>query len=111
MLRKKKDNSEYEIDRELTWKFAIKKNAEYQERIAKLEEENKNLTKCNLNLQEHIDKVEEENKKLKEGNELLKQCLDKLMFDADIVNVKIHWELWDYVYVRSDKQFKLNVKD
>jgi len=33
------------------------------------------------------------------------------MFDADVVNVKIHWELWDYVYVRSDKQFKLNVKD
>ena len=52
-----------------------------------------------------------ENKKLKEENELLKQCLDKLMFNADVVNVKIHWELWDYVYVRSDKQFKLNVKD
>ena len=28
MLRKKKDNSDYEIDRELTWKFAIEKNAE-----------------------------------------------------------------------------------
>ena len=56
-------------------------------------------------------KIIEENKKLEEENELLKQCLDKLMFDADIVNVKIHWELWDYVYVRSDKQFKLNVKD
>lgn len=50
-------------------------------------------------------------KKLREENELLKQCLDKLMFDADVVNVKIHWELWDYVYVRRDKQFKLNVKD
>ena len=49
--------------------------------------------------------------KLEEENELLKQCLDQLMFDADVVNVKIHWELWDYVYVRSDKQFKLNVKD
>ena len=43
MLRKKKDNSEYEIDRELTWKFAIEKNAEYQDRIAELEEENKKL--------------------------------------------------------------------
>lgn len=31
-----------------------------------------------------------ENKKQKEENELLKQCLDKLMFDADVVNVKIH---------------------
>lgn len=43
MLRKKKDNSDYEIDRELTWKFAIEKNAEYQDRIAELEEENKKL--------------------------------------------------------------------
>ena len=49
--------------------------------------------------------------KLEEENELLKQCLDKLMFDADVVNVKIHWELWDYVYVRSDRQFKLDTKD
>lgn len=58
-----------------------------------------------------IEQLKEENKKLNEENEQLKQCLDKLMFDADVVNVKIHWELWDYVYVRSDKQFKLNVKD
>jgi cell shape-determining protein MreC len=43
MLRKKKDNSDYEIDRELTWKFAIEKNAEYQEKIEQLEEENKKL--------------------------------------------------------------------
>lgn len=59
----------------------------------------------------YIDELEEENKKLKEENELLKQCLDKLMFDTDVVNVKIHWELWDYCYVRNDKKFKLNVKD
>ena len=43
MLRKKKDNSDYDIDRELTWKFAIGKNAEYQEKIEQLEEENKKL--------------------------------------------------------------------
>lgn len=43
MLRKKKDNSDYEIDRELAWKFAIEKNAEYQEKIEQLEEENKKL--------------------------------------------------------------------
>lgn len=55
--------------------------------------------------------LEGENKKLEEENKLLKQCLDKLMFDADVVNVRIHWEIWDYVYVRSDKQFKLNVKE
>ena len=58
-------------------------------------------------LNEQYDKVA----KLREENELLKQCLDKLMFDVDVVNVKIHWELWDYCYVRSDKKFKLNVKD
>lgn len=56
-------------------------------------------------------RLREENKKLKEENVLLKWCLDKLMFDTDVVNVKIHWELWDYCYVRSDKKFKLNVKD
>ena len=62
------------------------------------------------NLRIRVKNLEEGNKKLKEENELLKQCLDKLMFDADVLNVKIHWELWDYVYVRSDKQLKLNVK-
>lgn len=62
-------------------------------------------------MEELLKKLKEENKKLKEEKELLKQCLDKLMFDTDVVNVKIHWEIWDYVYVRSDKQFKLNVKE
>ena len=73
MLRMNKDNSDYEIDRELTWKFAIEKNAEYQDRIAELEEENKKLRelKCvpsNLKTTIRIDKenerLEEENKKL-----------------------------------------------
>jgi len=68
------------------------------------------LDRINMLEQECAD-LEEENKRLEEENELLKQCLDKLMFDADVLNVKVHWELWDYVYVRSDKQFKLNVKD
>lgn len=62
-------------------------------------------------LVEKLEQLEKENKKLKEENELLKQCLDKLMFATDVINVKIRWELWDYVYVRSDRQFKLNVKD
>ena len=53
MLRKNKDNSDYEIDRELTWKFAIEKNAEYQEKIEELEEENKKL-------REEIKKLKEE---------------------------------------------------
>ena len=69
------------------------------------------IPQFSVSWEEFIDNLIEENKKLEEENELLKQCLDKLMFDADIVNVKIHWELWGYVYVRSDKQFKLNVKD
>ena len=73
MLRKKKDNSEYEIDRELTWKFAIEKAAEYQDRITELEEENKNLTKCNLNLQEWLDNKEKVNKSLREELSKLKE--------------------------------------
>lgn len=85
------------------------------ERIRYLEESIRELRKEKENLKkekgELKSRLEEENKKQKEENELLKQCLDKLMFDTDIVNVKIHWELWDYVYVRSDKQFKLNVKE
>ena len=87
-------------------------------KISELEEENKSLKEENNRLKNNAmedmrvqTKLEEENKKLKEEKELLKQCLDKLMFDADVVNVKIHWELWDYVYVRSDKQFKLDVKE
>ena len=56
-----------------------------------------------------VAELREENKKLKEEKELLKQCLDEMMFKADVINVKIHWELWDYVYVRSDKKLKLNV--
>ena len=57
-----------------------------------------------------VDEIQK-NRKLQEENVLLKWCLDKLMFDTDVINVKIHWELWDYTYVRSDKQLKLNVKD
>lgn len=86
-----------------------------EERIKYLEESIRELRKEKENLKkekgELKTRLEGENKKQKEENELLKQCLDKLMFDADIVNVKIHWEIWDYVYVRSDKQFKLNVKE
>lgn len=57
-----------------------------------------------------VDEIQK-NRKLQEENVLLKWCLDKLMFDTDVINVKIHWELWDYTYVRSDKQLKLNVKE
>ena len=73
MLRKRKNNSEYEIDRELTWKFAIEKNAEYQDRIAELEEENK---------------------KLKEEVRFLEECLDR----KEKLNEKYRKELKSYVY-------------
>ena len=63
MLRKKKDNSEYEIDRELTWKFAIEKNAEYQEKIEQLEEKNKNLKEKVRLLEEWLDRKEKLNEK------------------------------------------------
>ena len=43
MLRPNKDYTGYEIDREITGKFAIEKNAEYQDRIEELEKENKKL--------------------------------------------------------------------
>ena len=58
-----KDNSEYEIDRELTWKFAIEKNAEYQDRIAELEEENKTLNEKVRFLEECLDRKEKLNEK------------------------------------------------
>jgi len=58
-----KDNSEYEIDRELTWKFAIEKNAEYQDRIAELEEENKKLNEKVRFLEECLDRKEKLNEK------------------------------------------------
>lgn len=76
--------------------------------IDELEEENRKLKEYKS---QRTRKIERENKKLKEENKLLKRCLDKLMFDADVINVKIHLESWDYCYVRSDKKFKLNVKD
>ena len=43
MLRKKWD--EYVIDRELTWKWAIERNADLQEENEKLKKEVKRLTK------------------------------------------------------------------
>ena len=85
MLRKRKDNSDYEIDRELTWMFAIEKNAEYQEKIKKLEKENKKLKKeC------------EENDYLVEDNaRWMKKCEEKIM-EIKKLNIKVaslEWEI------------------
>ena len=105
MLRKKKDNSEYEIDRELTWKFAIEKNAEYQDRIAELEEENKKLNIIIENTKieqksdrEHIEELEEENKKLKSD---LSECECSMHFEND--------EVW--YRKREYKRIKKWIKD
>ena len=97
-----KDNSEYEIDRELTWKFAIEKNAEYQDRIAELEEENKKLKEEIENHKQNImqdeleiiPKLEEENKKLKEEVRFLEECLDR----KEKLNEKYRKEIDTYVY-------------
>ena len=77
MLRKKKDNSEYEIDRELTWKFAIEKNAEYQEKIEQLEEENKKLNIKVASLEWEIKWLNYTIEKLKEENQTLELWLDR----------------------------------
>ena len=81
MLRKKEDNSEYEIDRELTWKFAIEKNAEYQEKIEQLEEENKKLNEKVRFLEECLDRKE----KL---NENYRKELDKSTYVYDAKQVR-----------------------
>lgn len=91
MLRKKKDNSDYEIDRELTWKFAIEKNAEYQDRIAELEEENKKL-KSDLafertmldNVRAEYKSSQEVIKKLKEKIERWEKCFKKWFNPQDV---------------------------
>ena len=82
MLRKKKDNSEYEIDRELTWKFAIEKNVEYQDRISELEEENKKLNIKVASLEWEIKWLNYTIEKLKEENQ----------YREDIADVIPEWE-------------------
>ena len=91
--------------------LVIKERDDNIKQNRKLKEELGVWLNANKILRMHDAKMEYDNKKLKEENELLKQCLDEMMFKADVVNIKIHLELWDYCYVRSDKQFKLNIKD
>ena len=86
MLRMNKDNSEYEIDRELTWKLAIESNAELQDRLEELEEENKKLNEEIENHKQNImqdeleiiPKLEEENKKLKSDLAYERTMLDNV---------------------------------
>lgn len=81
MLRKKKDSSDYEIDRELTWKFAIEKNAEYQEKIQQLEEENKKLKSDLAFERTMLDNVKAEYESAQNIIKKLKEELDKLRTD------------------------------
>jgi chromosome segregation ATPase len=60
----------------------------------KLEQENKNLTKCNLNLQEWLDNKEKVNKSLREENEQLKLHVEAK--DKAYMNL-----LTDYNYLQA----------
>ena len=109
MLRKKKDNSEYEIDRELTWKFAIEKNAEYQEKIGQLEEENKKLNEEIQRFKDNamqdmreITELEMENQKLKRAMKaFLKNQFQFWNWSGDsiewknVTKLQIDWKEYD----------------
>ena len=102
MLRINKDTHEYEIDRELTWKWAVERNAELQEELLKLKGKHRRLEKQFKKLQvehsrvlfdmdaviEHeVDvkhkKAIEENKKLKELiASVIKMAYEKNDYDA-----------------------------
>ena len=102
MLRKREDSDVYEIDRELTWKWAVERNAELQEELLKLKCKHRRLEKQFKKLQvehsrvlfdmdaviEHeVDvkhkKAIEENKKLKELiASVIKMAYEKNDYDA-----------------------------
>ena len=84
MLRMNKDNSDYEIDRELTWKFAIEKNAEYQDRIEELEEENRKLNEKVRFLEESIRELRKEKENLKKENRIKELYEDEE--EAELLN-------------------------
>lgn len=81
-----KDNSEYEIDRELTWKFAIEKNAEYQDRIEELEEENKKLKSDLAFERTMLDNVRAEYKSLQNVNKKLNIKVASLEWEIKWLN-------------------------
>ena len=102
MLRLNEDTHVYEIDRELTWKWAVERNAELQEELIKLKGKHRRLEKQFKKLQvehsrvlfdmdaviEHeVDvkckKAIEENKKLKELiASVIKMAYEKNDYDA-----------------------------
>ena len=123
MLRLNEDTHVYEIDRELTWKWAVERNAELQEELLKLKGKHRRLEKQFKKLQvEHsrvlfdMDAVIEhevdvkckkergENRKLKE----LIMSTIKMAFednDYDAMTYLIDkWEKLGLIYVRKSCQ-------
>lgn len=102
MLRMNKNN-EYEIDRELTWKFAIEKNAEYQDRIAELEKENRKLrfelwesqTHRWVDVKDLKNKVEHQKSALKSMEKQIKELEETLEHRDSVLSIM-------YDLLRSD---------
>lgn len=92
MLRLNKDNTDYEIDRELTGKFAIEKSAELQEKYFDLKKKYRRLEKKYKELQvEH----------------------SRLLFDMDAViehEVEVKCKKLKSDYDRLDKVASENVR-
>lgn len=123
MLRKREDSDLYEIDREVTWKRAVERNAQMQEELFKLKNKYRRLEKQFKKLQveharilfdmdaviEHeVDvkckKEREENRKLK----VLIMATIKMAFeenDYDAITYLIEeWEKLGLIYVRQSWQ-------
>lgn len=118
MLRKREDSDVYEIDREITWKWAVEKNAELQEELVKLKGKYRRLEKQFKKLQveharilfdmdaviEHeVDvkckKEREENRKLKELiMATIKMAFEKNDYDAMTYLID-EWEKLGFIYV------------
>ena len=100
MLRKREDSDVYEIDRELTWKWAVERNAELQEELLKLKGKHRRLEKQFKKLQvEHSrvlfdmdavieHEVDVKHKKAVEENTMLKELIASV--------IKMAYEKNDY---------------
>ena len=109
MLRKREDSDVYEIDRELTWKWAVERNAELQEELLKLKGKHRRLEKQFKKLQvEHSrvlfdmdavieHEVDVKHKKAMEENRKLKFKIRRLMEDLE-------WN--EKIFIESDNNFR-----
>lgn len=121
MLRYNKDLNDYEIDRELTWRWAVDRNAQLQEELLKLKCKHRRLEKQLKKLQvehsrvlfdmdaviEHeVDvkckKVREENRKLMELiASVIKMAYERNDYDA-MTHLIDEWEKLGFIYVEND---------